>query len=82
MTEEIEIVEGAGSVSKPCYGLTESPNYKTSVDLGAVTVLEDGTVTTFIKGNTLVELTYTTKYWMWDATNIDEEDVQFILETA
>ncbi len=81
ITEEIEIVEGAGNVAKPCYGLI-STDYKTSTDLGAVTILEDGTVSTSTLGNTLVELTYTTKYWLWDTTNIDAEDVQFILEVA
>jgi len=79
LTEEIEIVEGSGKVSKPCYSVV-SYDYKTSTNLGAVTVDEDGTVSTATKENTLVTITYATKYWLWTATNIDEESVQFILE--
>lgn len=77
--EDVEIVDGSGSVDKPCYGGI-SWDYKTSTDLGAITITEDGTVTTAIQGDTLVTITYDTKYWLWDAYDKDVEQVQFILD--
>lgn len=78
--ERIEIVEGSGSVSKPVYG-TVTPNYNDSANLGAITATEDGTISTAIAENTLVDLSYYTKYWLWEVIDTDVESAQLILVT-
>jgi Concanavalin A-like lectin/glucanases superfamily len=77
--EDLEIVNGAGSVDKPCYEVV-SYNYKSSTNLGVITIKEDGSVSTTTPGNSLVTITYKTRYWAWDAYDPDIENVQFILE--
>jgi len=79
LEEEVEIVSGSGKVNEFCYGLT-STDYKTSTNLGVISITEDGEVTSEVVGNTLVTIKYITKYWAWDASNPDKESVQFILE--
>lgn len=80
ITETIEIIQGSGNVSKPIYAKTDH-DYK-QTNLGAITYNEDGTITTEIVGQALVEITYTTKYWKWSATDPNIEDVQFWLEES
>ena len=77
---EVEIVDGEGSVSDPFYGgLTYS--YGTRMQLGTVSISEDGKVTTAVVGNSMVKVSYDTKYWKWNVSCPDAETVQFILFT-
>jgi len=78
--ENVQITEGAGGVDLPCYG-NISYDYGTRINLGAIEIDEAGNVTTEITGETLVDITYDTKYWQWDVTDPDSETVQFILFT-
>jgi len=72
--EQIEIVDGQGRVSKPCYGdLTVAWLQQ---DLGAVTIEEDGTVTTEIAGNSLALISYSTRYFSFNVRGDRVEDVQ------
>lgn len=59
-TDIVEIVDGTGTVSKPCYGVALFSFLKNN--LTGISVQEAGAVTTSKTGNTLVEITYTTKY--------------------
>jgi len=74
-SERIEVVGGAGQTAKPYYG--EVFHDYNETDLGAVTVKEDGTVTTATAGNSLLYLTYVTKYWRFSVFDYTAEDVQF-----
>jgi hypothetical protein len=78
---DVELVDGQGKVQQPCYGDVIF-DYGTRVNLGAITIEEDGTVKSAIVGQTLVNLTYTTKYWKWDVYDTDSESAQFILFTV
>ena len=60
ITETIEIVDGLGSVSKPCYAINSF--YFKSNNLTGVTYREDGEIKTDKYGNTLIDIEYTTKY--------------------
>ncbi len=75
--ELVEIVAGAGSISKPV-GLA-SFDYKDNTNLGTVSVEENGEITTAIKGESLVEVIYNTQYRQWRVTNDEIESVQLIL---
>ena len=75
--EQVEIVDGAGSTQYPIYSIDEIDYQETN--LGAITFGEDGTLETATEGNSLVALTYTTKYRLWEATSTKDDDVQFIL---
>lgn len=77
---DVEIINGDGNVDLPFYG-NLSYDYGTRTNLGAVTIDESGTVTTAVIGNTLVNITYDTKYWSWDVRGSDAETVQFNLFT-
>lgn len=55
-----EIVDGKGTVGNPCYGVVSFSFLKNN--LTGLAVKESGDVTTTVNGNTLVEITYTTKY--------------------
>jgi len=78
--EQLEIVAGAGRTSKPFYVLN-SYDYR-AADLGVVTVAEDGTVTTEKAENSLLHLSYQTKYWSFTVTDYTTEDVQFFPEVV
>jgi len=77
-TERVEIIGGSGRTSKPFYSLESS--YYNAVDLGAVTIAEDGTVTTAVAENSLLYLTYRTRYYKFLANDAKIEDVQFFPE--
>ncbi len=78
VSEEVEIVEGAGSVQYPCYNVI-SYNYHDRVDLGIPDVAESGSVTTSIKEESILNIEYTTRYHLWEVTDTDTEKVQLIL---
>lgn len=56
----VEIVRGHGSLSDPSYAVLLSDYIHT--DLGEITVEENGNITTEIKGQSLIGLSYSTKY--------------------
>jgi hypothetical protein len=80
LTDLVEIVAGEGKTRKPIYSMT-GHTYKQAV-LGAITIAEDGRVTTEISGNTLIEIIYTTKYRQFTARSPQIEDVQFYPEVT
>ncbi|SDP69857.1 LamG domain-containing protein [Desulforhopalus singaporensis] len=83
ITEQIEIKNGSGQTSKPCFELIDYEwGYR---DLGNLSVVENGTATADDEQHSLVTVTYTTKYWSFTATDNEIEDVQFypeVLEIA
>lgn len=78
ITEVVEIVKGEGKTSKPIYSL-ESKQYL-QVNLGNITYSEEGILYTEVTEQSLVEVTYTTKYRLWKAFDNKIEEVQFYLE--
>ena len=60
LTYLAEIVDGKGRVNKPCYAVSSFSFLKNN--LTGLEVKESGEVITTVSGNTLVEITYTTKY--------------------
>lgn len=60
LTYLAEIVDGKGRVGKPCYAVSSFSFLKNN--LTGVVVTESGEVTTTVNGNSLVKITYTTKY--------------------
>lgn len=75
ITEQIEIISGEGSVSKPMYSKI-SDEYR-QFDLGEITFSEDGQIGTAVDGNSLVEIKYITKYYLFRVSDPNIEDVQF-----
>ena len=57
--EMLEIVDGEGKTQWPIYGIVTARWNK--IDLGAITPAEDGTITTEIRAESLLYLTYRTK---------------------
>ena len=80
ITETIEIVEGSGTVSKPIYSEDTSLREYIDTQLGAVTFSENGNLTTEISGQSLLKITYTTKYREYLVTGIGICDAQFWTE--
>lgn len=74
VTEEIEIIDGEGSAKYPIY--STSSFYYNSTNLGSITYTEDGTVFTSTKENSLLYLTYYTKYRQYLVTDNKIENVQ------
>jgi hypothetical protein len=77
-SEEVEIVKGEGKVKYPIYSKL-SHEYLQS-NLGDVTFSEDGTIYTATKGQSLLSITYRTKYFKYRATDPRIERVQFWME--
>ena len=73
--EEVEIIDGGGSLSLPIYNLVSSSYSDTN--LGTITFDEDGTITTSTKENSIVFITYYTKFHKFTVSNDDIENVQF-----
>jgi len=78
VTEEVEIVGGEGTTTNPVYALS-AYDYKED-ELGAITYHEDGLLQTATDGNSLVEVTYTTKYRKYIVYDPRIENVQFYTE--
>jgi hypothetical protein len=80
LIELVEIVAGAGSVSKPIYEeITADREYK-QTQLGAVTFSENGNLTTEVVGQSLLSITYITKFKQFIVKSPDIESVQFYTE--
>jgi len=75
--ELIEFVNGTGKTSKPIY--TRNTIDWVMDSLGAITFAEDGTLTSEIPGESLLKITYVTKYHKWKVTSPTIKDVQCIL---
>lgn len=80
VTEDVEIVEGKGNVSKPSFAVI-SYSYGDNIGLGAVTIASDGEVTTATKGSSIVTITYTTKRHSY-RVSCEEGKVQLIATVA
>jgi len=78
ITDLVEIVGGEGQTTKPLYALN-SHDYREAV-LGAITTAEDGHLATEIKGNSLIEVVYITRYHKFIVSDSRIEDVQFYPE--
>lgn len=78
LEEEVEIKNGAGKLQKPYYG-TVSVDYGTRTNLGTPTFTEDGSVSVGSSGSSMVMIKYKTRYWLWEVTGTDKENVQYIL---
>ena len=80
LEEEIEIIHGAGSTTKPVLSIIDT-DYGNSIDLGSVSA--DGPViATATKGQSLLRLRYQTQYFKFRVKNTDPEKVQFYFEEA
>lgn len=69
--EAVEIVKGVASLSLPFYGLI-SNSYIHS-DLGALTISESGEIKTATEEQSLVNISYTTKYHKYVATRTSND---------
>jgi hypothetical protein len=78
LVETVEIVSGEGRVTKPLYEKL-GHQYK-QASLGAITPSEDGHLSSETPGNSLVEVTYQTKYHLFRVSSDRIEDVQFYPE--
>lgn len=76
--EEVEIKNGEGKLNKPCYGIV-SYSYGSRVNIGSPSFKEDGVINTAIVGSSIIDMTYTTKFWLWEVIDTDNEKAQLIL---
>ncbi|MGE4400098.1 MAG: LamG domain-containing protein [Desulfobulbus sp.] len=77
-TETVEFVAGAGSTKYPIYDLT-SVNWQ-QTNLGTITTAEDGSMTAVTAGQSLCEITYTTRCRLWKVTDPQGEQLQLVAE--
>lgn len=73
----VEIVDGKGTVSKPCYGISSFSFQENN--LTGLEYSEGGSITTTIVGNSLVNIVYTTKYQEFIVRNTSPEKVQIYI---
>jgi hypothetical protein len=78
--EEIAIENGSGRSSKPIYGVVSA--VWGDVDLGDIAYTEEGELTTAVAEQSLLYLSYRTRYWRWLVTNHRRERVQFYVEAT
>ena len=77
-TETVEFVSGAGATRYPMYGLV-SVEWQQN-NLGTITTAEDGSLTSSVDGQSLAEITYTTKCKLWRVTDPRGEQLQLVAE--
>lgn len=77
-TETIEFVAGAGKVRYPLHRLVSVAWRQTN--LGTITTAEDGSLTASISGQSLCEITYTTRCRLWKVTDGNNEQLQLVAE--
>lgn len=80
ITEEVEFVNGVSRTTHPIYVMDETSFDWNTTDLGIVSYLEDGSLTSSVLGNSLLTLTYTTKYRRMVASSSVADTVQFYTE--
>lgn len=78
--EEIAIEHGSGRTAKPIYGVVSA--VWGDVDLGDIAYTEEGELTTAVAEQSLLYLSYRTRYWRWLVTNHRRERVQFYVEAT
>lgn len=76
--ETVEFVSGEGRTRYPIYGVV-SLSWR-QVNLGTVTHSEDGLLAASVDGESLLDITYTTRARLWAARNSASEQVQFVAE--
>jgi hypothetical protein len=76
VTETIEIVGGSGRTQYPIVSRDAVAWMHTN--LGTLTVAEDGTVTAAVAGESLLQLTYTTRCRLWHVTDPNNEQLQLV----
>lgn len=81
--EQVEFVAGFSNTSRPIYGNLQVTWLREN--LGSITFSEDGKLEAELKAGTtdgysLAEVTYTTKYHLWHAEDLADENVQYILK--
>lgn len=77
-TETVEFVAGEGRTRYPIYGIIAMAWRQ--VNLGTVTHGEDGLLSASVDGESLLDITYTTRARLWAARNSASEQVQFVAE--
>jgi hypothetical protein len=75
--ELVEFVAGGGRTSKPVHAI-DAYTWQDEA-LGAITWSEDGTLTSEVAGNSLLLISYRTRYRLWQADCPVIADAQFIL---
>lgn len=75
--ETVEIVAGGGRTQYPCVSVVATAWQQTS--LGAITVAEDGTVSSATPAESLLALTYTTRCRMWRVRDPNNESLQVVV---
>lgn len=76
--EEVEFVGGKTSLSKPCYGITSA--VWREVSLGAVIAAEDGSLSAAVEGESLLKVSYNTRYLKYILTNPQPNTVQVVAD--
>jgi hypothetical protein len=76
--EVVEFIAGEGRVQFPIYALA-SAEWK-QVNLGSVSFVEEGTLTSSTEGESLLAITYTTRCRRYRARDSRSEQVQFVAE--
>lgn len=79
VTETIEIVTGKGRVAYPIYDY--SSLVWQQVNLGTITISEDGTIESETAADSLLEITYKTRCRLWIVHDSRIEDLQLVSET-
>lgn len=75
-TETVQIVDGTGRLQYPYQGMVASDYLE--AELGAITITEDGTVTTATVGESLCLITYTTRSREYTLINPRYEEVMVV----
>lgn len=78
VVETVEFVAGGGSTQYPVYGVS-SRNWL-HADLGSITYLEDGTLTSQVAGESLCLVKYTTRCRLWRVRDSRSEQLQLLVK--
>ncbi len=79
-TEVVEFVDGEASTSYPIYSWSSLDWLENN--LGTITFSEDGSLSASVAGDSLLEITYTTKCRVWEVTDSKDEQLQLVAETG
>lgn len=77
-SEVVEFVAGAGRTKYPIYS-RDAVTWQ-QVNLGSVTFAEDGTLEAAVDGQSLLAITYTTRFLLWRVRNPRNEQLQLVAE--
>ena len=76
VVEEIEFINGGGSTKKPIYSIDKSDWLQKN--LGSITFDESGVLTSDVSGESLLSISYFTKYHKYMVTDNKDENVQIV----